>query len=77
MAAAPNPYVLISGRLFVGLGVGIASVTAPVYIAEASPSEVRGGLFVTVQFRVLPKNHFSIEDIDSLPVKIFEETGPF
>ncbi|KAJ6715665.1 SOLUTE CARRIER FAMILY 22 MEMBER [Salix viminalis] len=50
MAAAPNPYVLISGRLFVGLGVGIASVTAPVYIAEASPSEVRGGLFVTVQF---------------------------
>ncbi|XP_024444641.1 inositol transporter 1 isoform X2 [Populus trichocarpa] len=44
MAAAPNPYVLILGRLFVGLGVGIASVTAPVYIAEASPSEVRGGL---------------------------------
>ncbi|KAJ6289798.1 hypothetical protein OIU78_025669 [Salix suchowensis] len=47
MAAAPNPYVLISGRLFVGLGVGIASVTAPVYIAEASPSEVRGGLVST------------------------------
>ena len=47
MAAAPNPYVLISGRLFVGMGVGIASVTAPVYIAEASPSEVRGGLVST------------------------------
>jgi MFS family permease len=47
MAAAPNPYVLILGRLFVGLGVGIASVTAPVYIAEASPSEVRGGLVST------------------------------
>ncbi|KAF3784941.1 Inositol transporter 1 [Nymphaea thermarum] len=44
MAAAPNPYVLIFGRLLVGFGVGIASVTAPVYIAEASPSEVRGGL---------------------------------
>ncbi|KAJ6741162.1 INOSITOL TRANSPORTER 1 [Salix purpurea] len=41
------PYVLILGRLFVGLGVGIASVTAPVYIAEASPSEVRGGLVST------------------------------
>ncbi|KAJ6419117.1 hypothetical protein OIU84_029261 [Salix udensis] len=47
MAAAPDPYVLILGRLFVGLGVGIASVTAPVYIAEASPSEVRGGLVST------------------------------
>ncbi|KAK4266506.1 hypothetical protein QN277_027413 [Acacia crassicarpa] len=47
MAAAPNPYVLILGRLFVGLGVGVASVTAPVYIAEASPSEIRGALVST------------------------------
>ncbi|KAK4754477.1 hypothetical protein SAY87_002581 [Trapa incisa] len=47
MAAAPDPYVLISGRLLVGLGVGVASVTAPVYIAEASPSEIRGGLVST------------------------------
>lgn len=47
MAAAPDPYVLILGRLFVGLGVGIASVTAPVYIAELSPSEIRGALVST------------------------------
>lgn len=47
MAAAPDPYVLIVGRLLVGLGVGIASVTAPVYIAEASPSEIRGSLVST------------------------------
>uniref|UniRef100_A0A2N9F409 Major facilitator superfamily (MFS) profile domain-containing protein n=1 Tax=Fagus sylvatica TaxID=28930 RepID=A0A2N9F409_FAGSY len=47
MAAAPDPYVLIAGRLLVGLGVGVASVTAPVYIAEASPSEIRGGLVST------------------------------
>ncbi|XP_048332652.2 inositol transporter 1 isoform X1 [Ziziphus jujuba] len=47
MAAAPNPYILILGRLLVGLGVGVASVTAPVYIAEASPSEIRGGLVST------------------------------
>lgn len=44
MCAAPDPYVLIFGRLLVGFGIGIASVTAPVYIAEASPSEIRGGL---------------------------------
>ncbi|KAH7681313.1 Sugar/inositol transporter protein [Dioscorea alata] len=47
MCAAPDPYVLIFGRLLVGLGVGMASVTAPVYIAEASPSEIRGGLVST------------------------------
>lgn len=47
MAAAPDPYVLIIGRFLVGLGVGIASVTAPVYIAEASPSEIRGSLVST------------------------------
>lgn len=47
MAVAPGPYVLILGRLLVGLGVGVASVTAPVYIAEASPSEIRGGLVST------------------------------
>lgn len=47
MAFAPNPYILIFGRLLVGLGVGIASVTAPMYIAEASPSEIRGGLVST------------------------------
>lgn len=47
MSAAPDPYVLIFGRLLVGLGVGIASVTAPVYIAEVSPTEIRGGLVGT------------------------------
>lgn len=47
MAAAPDPYILILGRFLIGLGVGVASVTAPVYIAEASPSEIRGGLVST------------------------------
>jgi SP family myo-inositol transporter-like MFS transporter 13 len=47
MSAAPDPYILILGRVFVGLAVGIASVTAPVYIAELSPSEIRGSLVAT------------------------------
>ncbi|GKC77321.1 inositol transporter 1, partial [Tanacetum coccineum] len=34
MAGAPDPYVLILGRLLVGLGVGVASVTAPMYIEK-------------------------------------------
>ena len=41
-------------RLVVGIGIGLASLTTPVYIAEASPSHIRGKLvtlntlFITV-----------------------------
>ncbi|KAK7304700.1 hypothetical protein VNO77_42586 [Canavalia gladiata] len=44
MAAAMNPTILIVGRVFVGLGVGMASMASPLYISEASPTRVRGAL---------------------------------
>ncbi|KAF1876324.1 hypothetical protein Lal_00029672 [Lupinus albus] len=44
MAAAPSAAVLIVGRIFVGLGVGMASMASPLYISEASPTRVRGAL---------------------------------
>ncbi|XP_041935538.1 proton myo-inositol cotransporter [Alosa sapidissima] len=47
MSAAPNKETLLVGRLIVGLGLGIASMTVPVYIAESSPPHLRGQL-VTV-----------------------------
>jgi SP family myo-inositol transporter-like MFS transporter 13 len=47
MAFAPNPAVIIVGRVFVGLGVGMASMTAPLYISEASPARIRGALVST------------------------------
>ncbi|KAK9725091.1 hypothetical protein RND81_05G122000 [Saponaria officinalis] len=47
MGFAPDPTVLIVGRFLVGLGIGLASVCAPVYISEAAPTEVRGGLVST------------------------------
>eukprot|EP00250_Pteridium_aquilinum_P001275 c11487_g1_i1 orf=291-2012(+) len=47
MAIARHPSVLIVGRVFVGLGVGAASMTAPLYIAEASPARYRGALVST------------------------------
>lgn len=37
-------WLLILGRLIVGVGVGIASSTAPVYISECAPSAYRGRL---------------------------------
>lgn len=44
MAFAPSPLILIIGRILVGLGVGMASMTAPLYISEASPHNIRGSL---------------------------------
>ncbi|GAV59893.1 Sugar_tr domain-containing protein [Cephalotus follicularis] len=47
MAIAPAPWVIIIGRIFVGLGVGMASMTSPLYISEASPARIRGALVST------------------------------
>jgi MFS transporter, SP family, sugar:H+ symporter len=41
---APNLPVLIVGRVIGGLGVGVASVIAPAYIAEVAPARIRGRL---------------------------------
>ncbi|ESQ55796.1 hypothetical protein EUTSA_v10024765mg [Eutrema salsugineum] len=47
MAFAPAPWVIIVGRIFVGFGVGMASMTSPLYISEASPARIRGALVST------------------------------
>ncbi|URD96445.1 Sugar transporter [Musa troglodytarum] len=47
MAAAPIPGIIILGRIFVGFGVGMASMTSPLYISEASPARIRGALVST------------------------------
>ncbi|KAF5943544.1 hypothetical protein HYC85_017621 [Camellia sinensis] len=47
MAVAPAPWVIIIGRILVGLGVGMASVTSPLYISEASPARIKGALVST------------------------------
>lgn len=39
--------VLVIGRLIVGYGVGVASNTVPVFIAEIAPSRLRGSLVTT------------------------------
>lgn len=52
MASAPGPPLLIVGRVFVGLGVGMASMTSPLYISEASPAKIRGALVSTNGFLI-------------------------
>ncbi|CAH8550266.1 unnamed protein product [Heterobilharzia americana] len=44
MGASYNKICLLAGRLIVGLGIGIASMSVPVYIAEIAPNHMRGAL---------------------------------
>lgn len=44
MAAAQSFAALVVGRLLVGLAVGVASHTVPIYIAEVAPAAWRGAL---------------------------------
>ncbi|KAG2544835.1 hypothetical protein PVAP13_9KG384865 [Panicum virgatum] len=41
---APNFVALIIGRILYGIGIGLAMHGAPLYIAETSPSQIRGTL---------------------------------
>ncbi|KAJ9185117.1 hypothetical protein P3X46_004781 [Hevea brasiliensis] len=44
MAVAPAPWVIVVGRVLVGLGVGMTSMNSPLYISETSPAKIRGAL---------------------------------
>jgi sugar porter (SP) family MFS transporter len=52
-ALADNWYLFLVFRLLGGLGVGISSVTAPIYISEVSPADRRGRLVGLFQFNVV------------------------
>ena len=42
-ALASSLDMLLVGRVIVGLGIGLASITVPLYISESSPPHARGG----------------------------------
>jgi MFS transporter, SP family, galactose:H+ symporter len=50
--SAPNVHFLISSRLFLGIGIGIASFSVPLYIAEISPTRNRGALVTINQLMI-------------------------
>jgi SP family myo-inositol transporter-like MFS transporter 13 len=51
MAVSPTKAVLLVGRIVVGMGIGMASMCIPVYMAETSPVELRG--FLGASFQVM------------------------
>jgi sugar porter (SP) family MFS transporter len=51
-AVAPSVGVLIVGRVAVGLAIGVASYTAPLYISEIAPPKLRGGLVTLNQLAI-------------------------
>uniref|UniRef100_G1KHG4 Proton myo-inositol cotransporter n=1 Tax=Anolis carolinensis TaxID=28377 RepID=G1KHG4_ANOCA len=58
-----DKHTLLAGRLVVGIGIGIASMTVPVYIAEVAPPHLRGRL-VTINTLFITGGQFFASVID-------------
>lgn len=52
-AVAPEVYSLIFFRFIGGIGIGISTIVAPLYISEISPAEHRGKLTGLFQFNIV------------------------
>jgi MFS transporter, SP family, galactose:H+ symporter len=51
-AIATSTGVLIVGRIAIGVAIGVASYTAPLYIGEMVPAKLRGGLVTLNQLAI-------------------------
>ena len=67
-------WMLVVGRIILGLGIGVASLTTPVYIAEVATPELRGRL-VTVNTLLITFGQFFAGMVDGFFDYLFPETG--
>ena len=51
MGVSESKEVLLIGRIVLGMGIGMASMCVPVYMAETSPEDIRG--FLGASFQVM------------------------
>ncbi|EOS95897.1 sugar porter family MFS transporter [Erwinia tracheiphila] len=51
-ALATNPDMLIMARVLLGLAVGVASYTAPLYLSEIAPEKIRGSMISLYQLMI-------------------------
>ncbi|MET3653598.1 sugar porter family MFS transporter [Dyella japonica] len=50
--AAWSPETLIAARVVLGLAIGLATFTAPLYLAEVAPEHIRGAMISTYQLMI-------------------------
>jgi MFS transporter, SP family, xylose:H+ symportor len=53
MSMAPNLTFFVAARFFAGIGVGMASMLSPMYIAEISPAGMRGRMVAINQLTIV------------------------
>ncbi|MGB9095824.1 sugar porter family MFS transporter [Erwinia sp.] len=51
-AMSSNPEMLIFARVLLGLAVGVASYTAPLYLSEIAPEKIRGSMISLYQLMI-------------------------
>ncbi|RKP53407.1 sugar porter family MFS transporter [Pararobbsia silviterrae] len=51
-ALAPDPAFLIGARLVLGVAVGVATFTAPLYLSEVAPGDIRGAMVSAYQLMI-------------------------
>jgi len=51
-ALSPDAKTLVAARFFLGIAIGVASFTAPLYLSEISPQRVRGSLISMYQLMI-------------------------
>ncbi|NID16428.1 sugar porter family MFS transporter [Luteibacter yeojuensis] len=51
-AVAGTPTILIVARFVLGLAIGVAAFTAPLYLAEVAPERIRGAMISTYQLMI-------------------------
>lgn len=49
---SPNPTQLLISRFYIGVAIGVSSFAVPLYIAEISPTRMRGTLVFLFQFMI-------------------------
>ncbi|CAK9182884.1 unnamed protein product [Ilex paraguariensis] len=51
-ASAKNVFMLILGRIFLGVGIGFANQSVPLYLSEMAPYKYRGALNIVFQLSI-------------------------
>ena len=69
MGIALDVYTLIFGRLVIGVAIGVASMTVPVYIAEVAPESIRGSL-VSFDVLLITAGQFGAYVIDAIFIHV-------